>query len=129
MKGICGRIEIIPTHRDFTVITDYAHTPDGLENVLHTARELVSGRLITVFGCGGDRDHGKRPQMGELAGRLSDYAIITSDNPRTEDPLAIIAEQILQNPGNQAGLPAQAGFFHRRSQQVRVPDFRTALRI
>ncbi len=87
-----GRFEKIEEGQPFSVIVDYAHTPDGLENVLHTARELVSGRLITVFGCGGDRDHGKRPQMGELAGRLSDYAIITSDNPRTEDPLAIIAD-------------------------------------
>ena len=86
-----GRFEKIEEGQEFGVVVDYAHTPDGLENVLKTARELVAGRLITVFGCGGDRDHGKRPQMGELAGRLSDYAIITSDNPRTENPLAIIA--------------------------------------
>lgn len=89
---VAGRFEKIEEGQEFGVIVDYAHTPDGLENVLKTARELVSGRLITVFGCGGDRDHGKRPQMGELAGRLSDYVIITSDNPRTEKPLAIIAD-------------------------------------
>lgn len=87
-----GRFEKIEAGQEFSVIVDYAHTPDGLENVLKTARELVQGRLITVFGCGGDRDHGKRPQMGELAGRLSDYVIVTSDNPRTEKPLAIIAD-------------------------------------
>ena len=89
---VAGRFEKVEEGQEFGVIVDYAHTPDGLENVLKTARELVSGRLITVFGCGGDRDHGKRPQMGELAGRLSDYVIITSDNPRTEEPLAIIAD-------------------------------------
>lgn len=87
-----GRFERINEGQDFGVIVDYAHTPDGLENVLKTARDIVKGRLITVFGCGGDRDRGKRPLMGELAARLSDHAIITSDNPRTEEPLAIISE-------------------------------------
>src|SRR5207247_1240777 len=74
------------------VLVDYAHTPDSLKNVLRAARELVTGRLITVFGCGGDRDRGKRSLMGEAATRLADLTIVTSDNPRSEEPQAIIAE-------------------------------------
>ena len=76
----------------FSVIVDYAHTPDSLANVLRTARELTAGRLICVFGCGGDRDRGKRPEMGRIAGALADVPIVTSDNPRSEDPIAIIDE-------------------------------------
>jgi UDP-N-acetylmuramoyl-L-alanyl-D-glutamate--2,6-diaminopimelate ligase len=76
----------------FTVVVDYAHTPDSLANVLRTARELTSGQLICVFGCGGDRDRGKRPEMGRIASELSDVAIVTSDNPRSEEPGAIIEE-------------------------------------
>lgn len=81
-----GRFEMVDAGQDFTVIVDYAHTPDGLGNVLRTARSLTRGKLITVFGCGGDRDMSKRPLMGKIAGDLSDFTIITSDNPRTEDP-------------------------------------------
>ncbi|MHB1127118.1 MAG: UDP-N-acetylmuramoyl-L-alanyl-D-glutamate--2,6-diaminopimelate ligase [Bacillota bacterium] len=102
--GVAGRFELVNEAQDFSVIVDYAHTPDGLENVLSAARSFVQGRLITVFGCGGDRDRGKRPLMGEVAARLSDYCIITSDNPRTEDPEAIIADIIpgvLRVPGAQ----------------------------
>lgn len=86
-----GRFEKVDCGQPFAVVVDYAHTPDGLENVLKTAREITQGKLIVAFGCGGDRDHGKRPIMGRLAAALADHAIITSDNPRTEDPLAIIA--------------------------------------
>ena len=89
---IPGRFEKVDCGQDFTVIVDYAHTPDGLENVLVTAREIAEKRLITVFGCGGDRDRTKRPIMGGIAAKYSDYSIITSDNPRTEDPMFIIGQ-------------------------------------
>ncbi len=92
VAGIPGRFQPVPEARDFSVFIDYAHTPDGLENVLQTGRKLVSGRLIVVFGCGGDRDRTKRPIMGAIAARLADLAIITSDNPRSEDPLQIVKE-------------------------------------
>jgi UDP-N-acetylmuramoyl-L-alanyl-D-glutamate--2,6-diaminopimelate ligase len=87
-----GRLELVPAKRQFQVFVDYAHTPDALRNVLKTLRELEPHRLIVVFGCGGNRDRQKRPLMGEIADRHADYAIITSDNPRGEDPGAIIDE-------------------------------------
>src|SRR5438874_8661309 len=87
-----GRLELVPAKRQFQVFVDYAHTPDALGNVLKTLRELEPQRLIAVFGCGGDRDRQKRPLMAEMVDRLADYSIITSDNPRKEDPYAIIAE-------------------------------------
>jgi UDP-N-acetylmuramoyl-L-alanyl-D-glutamate--2,6-diaminopimelate ligase len=87
-----GRLELVPARRQFQVFVDYAHTPDALGNVLKTLRELEPQRLIAVFGCGGDRDRQKRPLMAEMADRLADYSIITSDNPRKEDPNAIISE-------------------------------------
>ncbi len=91
--GVKGRVEVVPTPgMDFTVLIDYAHTPDGLENVLSSVRGFCKGRTIGVFGCGGDRDPIKRPIMGEIGTRLSDVAILTSDNPRTEDPMAILAQ-------------------------------------
>ena len=91
--GVKGRVEVVPTPgTDYTVLIDYAHTPDGLENVLSSVRGFCNGRLISVFGCGGDRDPIKRPIMGEIGARISDLAIITSDNPRTEAPEAIIAD-------------------------------------
>lgn len=88
--SVNGRFQLIESDRDFAVVVDYAHTPDGLYNVLSTARKITSGRVLCVFGCGGDRDIKKRPIMGKVAGEISDFLIITSDNPRTEDPLKII---------------------------------------
>jgi UDP-N-acetylmuramoyl-L-alanyl-D-glutamate--2,6-diaminopimelate ligase len=93
-----GRFETVDEGQPFAVLVDYAHTPDSLENVLSAARPLTRARLRVVFGCGGDRDRGKRPQMGEIARRLADEVIVTSDNPRSEDPEAIIAE-ILEGTG------------------------------
>ena len=87
-----GRFEPVDEGQPFAVLVDYAHTPDSLENALTAARRLTEGRLIAVFGCGGDRDREKRPLMGEIAARLSDACVVTSDNPRSEEPEAIIAE-------------------------------------
>ena len=94
IAGIPGRFESINKGSDYAVIVDYSHTPDSLENCLKTVKEFTQGRIISVFGCGGDRDRTKRPVMGEVAGRYSDLAIVTSDNPRTEHPEAIIDEII-----------------------------------
>ncbi len=88
--GVVGRVEVVPTDTDYTVIIDYAHTPDGLENIITAVKEFAKGRVVTLFGCGGDRDNTKRAVMGEISGRLSDFTILTSDNPRTEDPEHII---------------------------------------
>lgn len=93
-----GRFESVDCGQDFGVIVDYAHTPDELENVLRTAKSLTSNRLIAVFGCGGDRDRGKRPIMGGIGVELADVVVVTSDNPRTEDPEAIIAEVLTGIP-------------------------------
>ena len=90
VKCVKGRGEILSVPRDFTVMIDYAHTPDGLRNILSAVRKISSGRIILVFGCGGDRDKQKRPVMGEIAGGLSDFAVVTSDNSRHENPLLII---------------------------------------
>ena len=93
--AVKGRVEVVPTNTDYTVLIDYAHSPDGVENVLEAARVFTKGRVIGLFGCGGDRDRTKRPKMGAIAAKLSDYCIVTSDNPRTEKPEAII-EDILE---------------------------------
>ena len=96
VQGVKGRIEVVPTPgKDYTVLIDYAHTPDGLENVLRSVRDFCKGRLIAVFGCGGDRDPIKRPIMGKIGVELSDLAVITSDNPRTEEPSAIIRDIVV----------------------------------
>lgn len=94
LQGVKGRAEVVPTGRDYTVIIDYAHTPDGLVNILSTFREIKKGRLVCLFGCGGDRDTTKRSIMGSVASKLSDFVIVTSDNPRSEDPNKIISDII-----------------------------------
>ena len=102
-EGVKGRVEVVPTPgTPYSVLIDYAHTPDGLDNVLSSVKDFCKGRLISVFGCGGDRDPIKRPIMGEIGVKLSDIAIITSDNPRTENPMAII-EDILKGVKKEYG--------------------------
>ncbi len=85
-----GRAELVSTGKDFSVMIDYAHTPDSLENILNTVKDYAPGRVVSVFGCGGDRDRTKRPMMGEISGNIADITVVTSDNPRTEDPEAIV---------------------------------------
>jgi UDP-N-acetylmuramoyl-L-alanyl-D-glutamate--2,6-diaminopimelate ligase len=97
-----GRFEPVEEGQSFAVLVDYAHTPDSLENVLRAARRLTEGRVISVFGAGGDRDRGKRPLMGRAGAEHSDLAVVTSDNPRSEDPDAIVAEIL-------AGIDARGG--------------------
>lgn len=95
-EGVKGRAEVVPTPgKDYTVLIDYSHTPDSLENILKTVREFCKGRVVAVFGCGGDRDPIKRPIMGKIGADLADFVVVTSDNPRTEDPMKII-DQILE---------------------------------
>lgn len=112
--GAPGRFERVPHDGDFAVVVDYAHSDDALLNTLKTARELTNGRIITVFGAGGDRDRSKRAPMGTVAGEYSDLAIITSDNPRTEDPLAIIQE-------------IERGVIETGRDYVAIPDRRDAI--
>jgi UDP-N-acetylmuramoyl-L-alanyl-D-glutamate--2,6-diaminopimelate ligase len=102
-----GRFEPVEEGGPFAVLVDYSHTPDSLENALRAARELAEHRVVAVFGAGGDRDRGKRPLMGEIAARLADVAIVTSDNPRSEDPDAIIAE-ILAGIEDRSGVEVEA---------------------
>lgn len=114
LNTVPGRFETVNEGQDFTVVVDYAHAPDALERILTSVREVTRGRLISVFGCGGDRDRGKRPLMGEISARLADVSIVTSDNPRTEDPRAII-DDIL------AGVPDTADY-------VVIPDRKQAIK-
>lgn len=115
VSGVKGRAEVVPVPAHFTVVIDYAHTPDALENILLTLRDVTRGRLICLFGCGGDRDRTKRPIMGEIAAELADLVVLTSDNPRTEDP-EVILDQVA------AGFPA------RFDHCIRQPDRRAAIR-
>ncbi|AJE02368.1 UDP-N-acetylmuramoyl-L-alanyl-D-glutamate--2,6-diaminopimelate ligase [Geobacter pickeringii] len=126
--SVPGRLERVENDRGVTVLVDYAHTGDALENVLETVAEIATGRIITVFGCGGDRDRGKRPVMGEIAGRFSDLTIVTSDNPRTEEPAAIIAEVLAGIRGTglrefrpeDAGGTAEKGFTALESRRAAI---------
>lgn len=99
-QGVKGRIEVVPApNRDFTIIIDYAHSPDGLENIITSLKEIAKGRVVTLFGCGGDRDKTKRPKMGKIAAELSDFCIVTSDNPRSENPSEIIKDILVGMQG------------------------------
>jgi UDP-N-acetylmuramoyl-L-alanyl-D-glutamate--2,6-diaminopimelate ligase len=113
--GVPGRVEPVDVGQGFLVLVDYAHTPDSVENVLRAARPLATGRVIVLLGCGGDRDRAKRPLMGRAATANADLAIFTSDNPRSEDPLAILAEM-------EAGAREGGGAYEIE------PDRRTAIR-
>jgi UDP-N-acetylmuramoyl-L-alanyl-D-glutamate--2,6-diaminopimelate ligase len=97
-EGVPGRFQAVRAGQPFSVVVDYSHTPDSLENALAAARAVTRGRVIVVFGCGGDRDRGKRPLMGEIGARCADRAIVTSDNPRSEEPKAIIDEIVAGVP-------------------------------
>ena len=99
VSTVKGRVELVECDEEFTPVIDYAHTPDELENVCKMFNSIKKGRLVTVFGCGGDRDKTKRPIMGEIAARLSDYVVVTSDNPRSEDPLSIIDDILVGMKG------------------------------
>jgi UDP-N-acetylmuramoyl-L-alanyl-D-glutamate--2,6-diaminopimelate ligase len=115
VKGVRGRLELVEKDQAFSVFIDYAHTPDALSNVLRTVREITTGNLICVFGCGGDRDRGKRSEMGRVSGAIADYTIITSDNPRSEEPLSIIAE-------------IEKGILETKGRYEVIPDRREAIR-
>jgi UDP-N-acetylmuramoyl-L-alanyl-D-glutamate--2,6-diaminopimelate ligase len=124
LSSVPGRFQTVDEGQDFTVIVDYAHAPDALERVLAAAREITGGRLISVFGCGGDRDRGKRPMMGEISTRLADFTVVTSDNPRTEDPLAII-EEILEGIRDRSRcevIPGREAAIRRAIESARPGD-------
>lgn len=129
VRAIPGRLERVENRRGLGLFVDYAHTPDALSKALEALRPLARGRLLTVFGCGGDRDRGKRPEMGALAGRLSDLVFVTSDNPRTENPLEIIAQ--VEKGVRTSGLPRlENGSDPRNTREGYVvePDRRRAIR-
>ncbi|MDP4092723.1 MAG: UDP-N-acetylmuramoyl-L-alanyl-D-glutamate--2,6-diaminopimelate ligase [Bacillota bacterium] len=117
LVGVCvpGRAEVTYAGKDFTIIIDYAHSPDSLENILTTVKSYAPGRLVSVFGCGGDRDKTKRPIMGEISGRIADFTVITSDNPRTESPEAIIKD-------------IEVGIKGKNSEYITITERRDAIR-
>lgn len=119
--SVPGRFELVRGGQDFSVIVDYAHTPDGLENILKTARQIAKNRIITVFGCGGDRDRTKRPIMGGIAAELSDVIIATSDNPRTEDPQFIL-DQVVAGVREKAGHKQHEDIIDRRQAIFRAVE-------
>jgi UDP-N-acetylmuramoyl-L-alanyl-D-glutamate--2,6-diaminopimelate ligase len=137
LKGVSGRFEKVENKRGIHVIIDYAHTHDALGQALRGLRSILesglqsNGKMITVFGCGGDRDRTKRPLMGEVAGRYSDLAILTSDNPRTEDPSSILdeVEMGLKSFPLEECHPNEIGFWRSKKGYLKVPDRREAIRI
>jgi UDP-N-acetylmuramoyl-L-alanyl-D-glutamate--2,6-diaminopimelate ligase len=137
LEGVSGRFEKVENKKGIHVIIDYAHTHDALERVLLGLKHILeggtqnSGKMITVFGCGGDRDRTKRPLMGQVAGRYSDLAILTSDNPRTEDPLAIMdeVEKGLRSLHLKEWGRDEIKLWRSRRGYLRVPDRREAIRV
>jgi UDP-N-acetylmuramoyl-L-alanyl-D-glutamate--2,6-diaminopimelate ligase len=120
VRTVPGRFEAIDEGQPFAVLVDYAHTPDSLDTVLRSARALGAGRVIAVFGAGGDRDRGKRPLMGRVAAEHADVVIVTSDNPRSEDPLAII-EDVLQGTGLEVEIDRDRRGAIRRALALATP--------
>jgi UDP-N-acetylmuramoyl-L-alanyl-D-glutamate--2,6-diaminopimelate ligase len=137
LGGVSGRFEKVENQRNIHIIVDYAHTQDALERALMGLREILEnspqdkGKMITVFGCGGDRDRTKRPLMGEVAGKYSDLAILTSDNPRTEDPLIILdeVEKGLKSLPLKEWHPHDIRLWRSRKGYLKVPDRREAIRM
>ena len=141
LRGVSGRLEKVENQKGIHIFVDYAHTPDALErtlsgltSILEETRQAGSRtgeRVITVFGCGGDRDRTKRPLMGEAAGRLSDFVVLTSDNPRTEDPLAILAEveKGVNSAGSEKWTPGELNGWRTKKGYLKVPDRREAIRM
>jgi UDP-N-acetylmuramoyl-L-alanyl-D-glutamate--2,6-diaminopimelate ligase len=122
LAGVPGRFEAVDEGQPFTVLVDYSHTPEALESVLTEARRLTSGNLLCVFGCGGDRDRAKRPLMGEIASRLADVVVVTSDNPRSEEPQAIIEEILTGITGPVEVEPDRAAAIAQALEQAREGD-------
>ena len=127
LEKVPGRLEPVENSKGVTVLVDYSHTPDALEKAIVAVREFTTGKLFVVFGCGGDRDRGKRPIMGRLAARNADLALVTSDNPRTENPMSIISE-ILEGVKETGSEPIEAGVYPDGERNYRVePDRRKAI--
>ncbi|MCL2811050.1 MAG: UDP-N-acetylmuramoyl-L-alanyl-D-glutamate--2,6-diaminopimelate ligase [Clostridia bacterium] len=125
VASVPGRVEMLDTHTPYRMILDYSHSPDALENILRTVREFTKGRLIALFGCGGDRDQAKRPLMGRVGGQLADFCILTSDNPRREDPYAILAsmeEGIRETEGPYVVIENRRDAIQYATQIARVGD-------